>query len=113
MMESLFRRGGRDGMHFHSKKRSKKGMAGFCLALLCALVFLGLCIVSATQKGSAGEAVGIIGLLLAAVSGAAFWLSLQGLKERDVYTRLPLAGLLIAGAVFIVLFCLYVTGIGL
>ncbi|MBQ9767687.1 MAG: hypothetical protein IJW37_06260 [Lachnospiraceae bacterium] len=109
--ESLFRKKERDGMHFHSKKRSQKGTIGFVLAVLCVLVFLVLCVASAVAGGAAGEIVGVIGLLLAVVSGVAFWLSLQGLKERDVYTKLPFAGLLIAGLVFIVLFCLYVTGI--
>ena len=109
--ESLFRKKERDGMHFHSKKRSQKGTVGFVLAVLCTLGFLTLCIVSAAAGGAAGEIVGAVGLLLAVVSGVAFWLSLQGLRERDVYTGLPFAGLLIAGLVFIILFCLYVTGI--
>jgi len=111
MEESLFQKKERDGMHFHSKKRSQKGMAGFVLAVFCTLVFLVLCIVSAVAGGAAGEIVGMVGLGIAVGSGVAFWLSLQGLKEHDVYTKLPFAGLLIAGCLFIVLFCLYVTGI--
>lgn len=109
--ESLFRKKERDGMHFHSRKRSGKGMIGFVLAVLCAAVFLVLCVVSAIAGGAAGEAVGIIGLVIAIVSAVAFWLSLQGLKERDVYTKIPFAGLIIAGGLFIVLFCLYIMGI--
>lgn len=109
--ESLFRKKERDGMHFHSRKRSQKGTVGFALAVLCVLVFLVLCVVSAAADGAAGESVGVVGLVLAVVSGVAFWLSLQGLKERDIYTKIPFAGLLISGMVFIILFCLYVTGI--
>lgn len=100
-----------DGMHFHSRKRSKKGTAGFALSIVCAVVFLALCIVSAVAKGAAGEAIGIAGLVVAALCGVSFWLSLQGLKERDVYTKIPFAGLLISGGLFVLLFCLYVTGI--
>lgn len=109
--ESLFRKKERDGMHFHSRKRSQKGTIGFCLAVLCVIGFLVLCVVSAAASGAAGEAVGVVGLLLVMGSGVAFWLSLQGLKEQDVYTRLPFAGLLISGLMFVILFCLYVTGI--
>lgn len=109
----LFRKKERDGIRFHSKRRSRKGTLGFALAVLCAIILCVLCGSSAATAGSAGAVVGIIGLLLAAASAAAFWLSFQGLKEQDVYTGLPLVGLLLAGLVFIILFCLYITGIRL
>lgn len=109
--ETLFKKGSRDGMHFHSRKRSKKGLAGFVLALFGIAIFLALCIVSAVTKGTAGQAVGIIGLLVMADCGVAFVLSLQGIKERDVYTKLPLAGLILSGVMFVFLFCLYVLGL--
>lgn len=109
--EALFKKGNRDGVHFHSRKRSKKGLAGFVLALLGIAVFLVLCIVSAVAKGTAGQAVGIAGLLVMVDCGVAFALSLQGIKERDVYTKLPLAGLSLSGVLFVFLFCLYVLGL--
>lgn len=101
----------KDTIHFHSRKRSKKGTVGFWLAMLCALSFLVLCIISAAAGGEAGSFIGIIGLVVAAVCVIAFVLSLQGLKERDVYTKLPFVGLLTAGGLFVFLFCLYITGI--
>ena len=109
--DTLYEKKGRDRMHFHSRKRSKEGVAGFVLALGAVLIVLALCIWSATANGDAGLAVGIVGLAAMAVCGLAFYLSLKGLKERDVYTRLPFAGLIISGALFVFLFCLYVLGI--
>ena len=109
--ESLFHKGERGGMHFHGRKRSKNGISGFVLSLLAVVAFLTLCIVSAVAKGTAGPAVGAVGLLTMAVCGVAFWLSLKGLRERDVYTRLPFAGLLISGALFVLFFCIYIMGI--
>ncbi len=109
--ESLFHKGERNGMHFHGRKRSKNGIGGFVLSLLAVVVFLIVCIVSAVAKGEAGPVVGGIGLLTMAVCGMAFWLSLKGLKERDVYTKLPFAGLIISGTLFVLLFCLYIMGI--
>lgn len=109
----LFRKKERDGIRFHSKRRSGKGTLGFALAVLCVITLCVLFVSSAATAGSSGAAVGMIGLLLAAASAVAFWLSLQGLKEQDVYTGLPFAGLLLAGLVFIILFCLYITGIRL
>lgn len=109
--ETLFKKGNRDGMHFHSRKRSQKGLAGFVLAVLGMAVFVALCIISAAVKGTAGRAIGIAGLLVMADCGAAFILSLQGIKERDVYTKLPLAGLILSGGLFVLLFCLYVLGL--
>lgn len=109
--EELFRKKERDGMHFHSRSRSKKGVAGFVLSIIGIAVFLVLCIISAVTKGTAGQAIGVAGLFLVAESVAAFVLSLQGLREKDVYTKLPFAGLLVSGSLFVLLFCLYIVGI--
>lgn len=111
MEEALFRKKERDGMHFHSRNRSKKGMAGFVLSIIGVAVFLTLCIISAATKGTAGQAIGVAGLLLEAESVAAFVFSLQGLREKDVYTKLPFAGLLVSGSLFVFLFCLYIVGL--
>lgn len=109
--DTLFEKKGRDRIHFHSRKRSKEGVAGFALSLVAVGSMLALCIWSAAANGDAGLAVGIVGLAVMAVCGLAFYLSLKGLKERDVYTKLPFAGLIISGALFVLLFCLYVLGI--
>jgi len=109
--DTLFRKKDRDGMRFHSRKRSKKGIAGFVLSLIAAIVLLALCIVSAAAKGEAGAGIGGLGLAVMVLCGVAFYLSLNGLKERDVYTKLPFSGLLISGVLFVFLFCLYILGI--
>jgi len=109
--ETLFKKGSRDGMHFHSRKRSKKGIAGFVLAVTGVLVFLALCVVSAVAQGEAGIAIGALGLLVAALSAGSFFLSLKGLKEQDVYTTIPFIGLVISGVLFVLLFCLYIMGL--
>ncbi|MCH5272620.1 MAG: hypothetical protein J1E35_03010 [Lachnospiraceae bacterium] len=106
-----FRPKEKDGVHFHSRKRSGKGTAGFVLAIICVLAFLVLCVISAVAGGNAGDFIGVAGLAVAALCIIAFWLSLQGLRERDVYTKLPFAGLLVAGVLFVWLFCLYIIGI--
>ncbi len=112
MSEELFyHKGERSGMHFHGRKRSKGGVAGFALAVAAVVIFLALCVISAVAKGAAGMYVGGLGLLTMVICGAAFWLSFKGLKEKDVYTRLPFAGLLISGILFVVLFCLYIVGL--
>lgn len=100
----------KDTIHFHSRRRSGKGTAGFVLAMFCVLVFLILCIISAVEKGETGSWLGIAGLAVAVLCVAAFVLSLQGLRERDVYMKLPFAGLLSAGGLFVLLFCLYIIG---
>lgn len=109
--DTMYRKAERGGMHFHGRKRSKTGMAGFVLSVVCVTCFLTLCIVSAMAKGESGEFIGALGLFVMAGCGVSLYLSLKGLKEKDVYTRLPLAGMVISGVLFVVLFCLYVTGI--
>jgi len=111
MEEELFRKKERDGMHFHSRNRSRKGTIGFVLSVVGIAVLLLLCIISAVTKGTAGQAIGVAGLCLVAESVTAFVLSLQGLREKDVYTKLPFAGLLVSGSLFVILFCLYIVGI--
>lgn len=100
-----------NGMQFHSRKRSKKGIAGFVLSLFSVILFLVLCVLSAMAKGEAGTFVGICGLAVMALCGTAFYLSLKGLKEKDVYTTIPFVGLVVSGSMFVLLFCLYITGI--
>jgi hypothetical protein len=98
-------------MHFHGRKRSKTGVAGFVLSVVCVVSFLVLCIVSAAAKGESGEFIGALGLFVMAGCRVSLYLSLKGLKEKDVYTRVPFAGMVISGILFVLMFCLYVMGI--
>ncbi len=109
--DAIYRKAERRGMHFHGRKRSKTGVAGFIISVVCVVLFLVLCIISAAAKGESGEFIGALGLFVMAGCGVSFYLSLKGLKEKDVYTKLPLAGLVISGVLFVLLFCLYVMGI--
>ena len=109
--ESLYRKRERGNMHFSGRTSSRKGVTGFVLSLLAVAAVIALCVVSAIAGGAAGEIVGVLGLLTMAMSGVALSLCLKGLKERDVYTGIPFAGLLISGILFVFLFCLYVLGI--
>ena len=109
--ETLYRKKERGRMHFSGRKSSKTGTVGFVLSLLAVVLVLVLCILSAMAQGQAGLLVGVLGLVAMAMSGLALYLCLNGLKERDVYTALPFAGLIISGVLFVFLFCLYVLGI--
>ncbi len=109
--DTIYRKAERRGMHFHGRKRSKTGVAGFAISVACVVSFLALCIISAAAKGESGEFIGALGLFVMAGCGVSLYLSLKGLKEKDVYTRLPFAGLVISGVLFVILFCLYVMGI--
>ncbi len=109
--EFMFRKAERKGVHFHGRTRSKNGIAGFALAVAATVLFLVLCILSAAAKGAAGLFVGALGLVAMIFCGIAFWLCFKGLKEQDVYTKLPFAGMILAGIMFVLLFCLYIVGI--
>jgi hypothetical protein len=86
-------------------------MTGFVLSLLAVVLVIGLCVVSAMAEGAAGGIVGVLGLGAMCLSAGALCLCLKGLKEHDVYTGIPFAGLLISGVLFVFLFCLYILGI--
>lgn len=98
-------------MHFSSRKYSKPGMIGFLLSVLCAMAIVLLCIVSIVKKGAAGSIVGGIGLLAMIGSGVALFLCYKGLHQQDVFTKLPTAGLIVSAVDFLILFCIYITGI--
>ena len=109
--DTIYRKAERKGMHFHGRKRSKTGVAGFTVSVVCVVAFLVLCIISAAAQGKSGEYIGALGLFIMAGCGVSLYLCLKGLKEKDVYTRLPFAGMIISGVLFVLMFCLYVTGI--
>ncbi len=109
--DTIYRKAERRGMHFHGRKRSKTGVAGFGVSVVCVVAFFVLCIISAVAKGKSGEYIGALGLFVMAGCGVSFWLSLKGLKEKDVYIKLPFAGMIISGVMLVLLFCLYIMGI--
>lgn len=98
-------------MHFSSRSHSGKGIAGFVLAIFCAVILLLLCILSAMAGGNAGSYIGAIGMLVFFADIASFVLSMKGVKEKDVYTTLPMVGMIVSGIILVVLFCLYIIGI--
>lgn len=98
-------------MHFSSRKYSKPGIIGFLLSVLCAVLIVALCIVSIAKRGAAGSIVGVIGVLAMLGSGTALFLCYKGLHQQDVFTKLPTAGLITSAADFLILFCIYITGI--
>lgn len=98
-------------MHFQSRKRSVKGVVGFWMSIVSVLFVILLCTLSVMKNGAAGIILGFLGVFVFVFSGFSFSLSLRGLKERDVFTKLPMAGLIISGMVLVFLFILYILGI--
>jgi len=98
-------------VRFHNRKNSGMGLAGFILAVVCLVFLLLLCLISATALGNAGEAIGVAGLLVAIGCLASIHLCIKGMSEKEVYTRLPFAGMILSGAVFVLLFCFYISGL--
>lgn len=98
-------------MHFSRKRNSVRGVAGFVLAVFCAIALIVLCILSAVAGGTAGIYIGAAGMIVLIVAVVAFVLSLQGLKEPDVYTTIPMIGLILSGILLVTLFCFYITGL--
>jgi len=109
--DTIYRKAERGGMHFHGRRKSKTGMTGFVISVVCVVAFLILCIISAAAQGESGEYIGALGLFVMVGCGVSLYFSLKGLKEKDVYTRLPFAGMIISGVLFVLMFCLYVMGI--
>lgn len=109
--DTTYRKSERKGMRFHGRKQSGNGVAGFVISVVCVVAFLILCVISAAAKGESGMLLGVFGILVMAGCGVSLRFCLKALKERDVYVKLPFAGMIISGVMLVLLFCLYVTGI--
>ena len=66
------------------KKQSASVIMAFAAGLVSVCVFIILCIISAVNKGAAGECLGIIPFIFLAVNIVSFVVSYRKLKAEDI-----------------------------
>ena len=97
-------------MKFRGRSQSKNGVWSRCLSIIAVIGFISLCVLSMLSQGSAPMLVGSIAIFLAFLCITAFWLSINALKEKEVYYGAAIAGLLLSGIQFVIFLCLYMIG---
>lgn len=91
---------------FSDKKHPASAIISFILGFVSVSLFITAIVLAAIACGEGGYEVGLWGFssALAAAFGAVF--SLVGLSKRDVKTSLAWSGLIINGAVFLIMVCM-------
>lgn len=90
--------------------QSLQGLISICLGGAVFVLLLAMFAVSYAQKGNAGSWIGIVGLLLLAVSVVGIVLAVIGLRDPEARKGRPIIGLAVNVVMFIGLMVLYLMG---
>lgn len=81
------------------------------IGIFTVLGFITISIISGVNGGEGGILIGIAGIILFLLSIFGFILSYRALKQKDIYYRFPMTGLITSGLMMIVFVILYMLGI--
>lgn len=99
------------GVRFSDKKHSIKGIISLAMGSISLVLIVLLFYVSAKASGDGGMLLGYMGVIILISSVIGTSLAYQGYKEKDVYYKPLLIGLIINILVFLTLFILYIVGL--
>jgi hypothetical protein len=98
-------------IHFSGRRHTKTGILSAIIGIAVVLGFLAISISSGLAHGKGGLILGVIGLLLLALSVFGFVLSYKALKKKDIFYRFPILGAVINGLMMIFLLIIYILGL--
>lgn len=75
------------------------------------LGFVAISIISGIYGGEGGLLIGIAGIFLFVLSVFGFILSYRELKQRDIYYRFPMIGIISNGLMLVILMVIYILGL--
>jgi uncharacterized membrane protein YidH (DUF202 family) len=81
------------------------------IGFLAILGFIAISIISGISSGDGGLIIGIIGILIFVLGIFGFVLSYKALKQRDIYYRFPMIGIISNGIMLVILMIIYILGI--
>lgn len=102
----------REMIHFSGRRHTKLGVLSAGIGILVVIGFLSISFASGTLKGNGGLLFGVIGFVLLGLSVFGFYLSYNAFKERDIFYRFPVIGIVLNGFMTILLIVLYILGFG-
>lgn len=101
----------KETIQFSGRRHTGLGILSAAVGIAAVLGFAATCIVSGIYGGEGGFIIGIIGILLFALSLFGFIISYKALKQRDIFYRFPMTGLITNGIMMVVYVILYIIGI--
>lgn len=101
----------KESIQFSGRNHTLVGVLSGIIGLLVIMGFIALAIISGLYGGKGGLVIGIMGILLFALAVIGFVLSYKGLKQRDVFLRFPMIGIISNGIMLLLLVIMYVMGI--
>ncbi|MDF2544007.1 MAG: putative rane protein [Herbinix sp.] len=100
----------REMIQFSGRKHTFLGIISTVIGLCSFVGVITLSILSGIARGNGGLLLGAIGIMLFPLSIFGFVLAYKSCKQKDIYYRFPIAGLVLNGFLSIFLFILYIIG---
>lgn len=97
-------------IQFSGRRHTGKGILSAIIGFLIIIGFISISIVSGLNGGNGGFLIGILGLLLFLLAICGFILSYKSLKERDIFYRFPMIGIITNGLMLMLLMLIYILG---
>lgn len=101
----------RETIRFSGRKHTKKGIFSAVIGIVVLLGFLTISVISGVNHGNGTMIIGVLGLMLWALSIYGCYLSYKSFKERDIFYHFPITGMILNSIMLILLFVLYVLGL--
>lgn len=108
----LFKRN-KEMIHFSGRRHTKMGIFSTVIGIVVVLGFLTISIISGLARGKGGFALGVLGILLFALSVFGCVLSYRSFKKKDIFYRFPVIGAVLNGFMTIFLLIIYILGFDL
>lgn len=99
------------GIRFAARKKHGKGLLSLIIAVISFLLLLLLVVFAVLEDGESGLQTGVFGMLSMAGDAVALYFGLRSFRDQDSPHKITVAGIITAAIGFVLMFCLYITGI--
>lgn len=106
----LFKRN-KGSIHFSGRRHTKTGIIATILGVVVVAGFSAISLASGLNKGNGGFVLGLIGILLFAISVTGFVLAYKAFKKKDIFYSFPIIGVVLNGLMMVILLIIYIMGI--
>lgn len=107
----MFWKHNKEMIHFSGRRHTKTGIFSTVIGCTSILGFLTVSILSGAAGGNGGLLLGVVGLLLFALSVFGFVMSYRSFQKKDIFYRFPLVGGILNGLMVIILLIIYIVGV--
>lgn len=98
-------------IHFSGRRHTKMGIASAVIGIVAVLGFIALSVASGLAGGKGGSVLGLLGILLFALSVTGFILSYKACKKKDIFYSFPIIGAVLNGLMTILFMIIYLLGL--